>query len=707
MIKTKRLIWLISIIFIVLFCGTGLFFIIDYTKSAGYTLTLDLNGGIYNNSTQITYSGENGSFVNLPVPERAGFKFVGWMPTSCNAYSYMNQGKMVNCSTNTEPTFNNGSVLKVYNNAGNGTVTHKLMHTSLVHSPYNKQWLRISNTGEARPGQGGFSFQNNAYANAVFYVVIQARFPKGYTINFGTNDVGNNNSRGWLTDNTGTGDFKTYVHYIKCGASGTFATTNFFYFNGAYGTAEAPINFDISSVVLFDATGYGTNPDTFVETMKQSNYYFGTASQTLIALWEKDSWLDYADTSWVGSGTESDPYLISSAEELAGLSKNVNNGSYYWGDYFEQTTNIDLSEHIWFPIGQLGAIFEGNFNGNGYSINGMHAYYDNNDGAYLGLFGLVWDATIENIRLNNSVLETRGIIAGGLIGQAEHSVVRNCYVDCRVICTVNEEVNSSRLFLGGAIGWVGGYNEASATEVDGITSVGTIECLSGENFKWVGGVVGVGFYSTIKNSKFGGVINATTHDIGGIIGYSAYMTISSCYVNGKIFGEAVNVGAVVGYDDYSVYSKIIVENAVVIGDCTSSWNGWNYGLFAGVAVGSQIDNCSIKGTIEGSFNVGSLIGETHYAETKITNCSVYAVGMKNIASCCASSYNDGTISIDNSYFWVKNKKVYYGSDFSAFAVMQSMNYGLPIQRELFSVASVAPETDVVEYLESLGFSSGV
>lgn len=56
-----------------------------------------------------------------------------------------------------------------------------------------------------------------------------------------------------------------------------------------------------------------------------------------------------------GSGTEASPYLISSAQALESLAKQVNDGTLKTeGVYFRQTADIDLSgfkNNSWVPIG--------------------------------------------------------------------------------------------------------------------------------------------------------------------------------------------------------------------------------------------------------------------------------------------------------------------------------------------------------------------
>ena len=68
-----------------------------------------------------------------------------------------------------------------------------------------------------------------------------------------------------------------------------------------------------------------------------------------------DNWFSnesYYDLEWNGNGTEEEPYLISSKEELAGLSYRVANGEVFENTYFKLTKNLRMKAHIWIPIGR-------------------------------------------------------------------------------------------------------------------------------------------------------------------------------------------------------------------------------------------------------------------------------------------------------------------------------------------------------------------
>ena len=107
-------------------------------------------------------------------------------------------------------------------------------------------------------------------------------------------------------------------------------------------------------------------------------------------------WTDYAAAEFAGgTGTETDPYQIATAEQLAKLSKDVSGGSNYQGKFFQLTENIDLSSHRWTPIGiwkwkldgsTTNESFQGFLDGNHKTISGL-VVDESIDKNAAGLFG--------------------------------------------------------------------------------------------------------------------------------------------------------------------------------------------------------------------------------------------------------------------------------------------------------------------------------
>jgi len=103
---------------------------------------------------------------------------------------------------------------------------------------------------------------------------------------------------------------------------------------------------------------------SFLNTFAQTSTWDGSASP-----WKN------------GSGSENDPYLIESAANLAYLSQQVVIGQYFvfQGQYFKLTTNINLNNIEWIPIGgrnmqgqeSYNNQFAGNFDGNNKTISNI------------------------------------------------------------------------------------------------------------------------------------------------------------------------------------------------------------------------------------------------------------------------------------------------------------------------------------------------
>lgn len=167
----------------------------------------------------------------------------------------MSKGKMLN----RDPEFRSGiNGISVYNNSGGGTVT--VERTTDVNLP-NQSGYKIKITtvqGSVSPGLGGFTFNTQTRANAVFITRFIAWVPVGYKIEWGSNPTGNGGGGKWLTNNVGTGDWEEYAFHVKCGSSGTFSGTNFFYLAG--GDGSLPVTWYLAFATVYDAGSIDDTP---------------------------------------------------------------------------------------------------------------------------------------------------------------------------------------------------------------------------------------------------------------------------------------------------------------------------------------------------------------------------------------------------------------------------------------------------------------
>ena len=242
-------------------------------------------------------------------------------------------------------------------------------------------------------------------------------------------------------------------------------------------------------------------------------------------------WRDYRAESFSGGDgkTPETAFEISSAEELALLAYEVNYGStdgltpgnvgdfqFFGNVYFKQTCDIDLSEHVWEPIGYYDVpnndmhSFAGNYDGQGYKILGIYTESKNYAGA---LFGICFnDATrsyIKNIVLLDSNINAT-TIASGICAYFSNYEISNC---------INyAKVNSYNMAAGGVAG--GGMN----SDVINCLNFGEVNAYSSSGV--VGGVAALIMEGNILNCGNEGIINGTTK---ASICASASCVISNCY----------------------------------------------------------------------------------------------------------------------------------------------------------------------------------
>lgn len=160
----------------------------------------------------------------------------------------------------------------------------------------------------------------------------------------------------------------------------------------------------------------------------------------------------YAASYAGGDGSKTNPYEIATAEQLAKLARDVNNGNTpqaFLGKYFKLTADIDLSGGIWMPIGKYyyygngnGAnrLFFGKFDGNGHVIKNMHIQWEGTEArSAWGLFSTLQGAsstnltTVTNLIIENATVEKKpgfepygpdykvGVVAGEIYGNTELS----------------------------------------------------------------------------------------------------------------------------------------------------------------------------------------------------------------------------------------------------------------------------------------------
>ncbi len=203
---------------------------------------------------------------------------------------------------------------------------------------------------------------------------------------------------------------------------------------------------------------------------------------------------------------------IGTYDQLVNFRNKVNAGASYSGMTVKLTADIDISERAWTPIGAAYRdttspnfhVFQGTFDGNRHTISGLtntgfkiaSAFKGSNKttpagyGEYVfGLFGSVYNATIENI------------------------VMANVNID--LACDEKEKV------VGDSVGAIVGF-AAGDKATTGVT-IKNCDVLSGSivGYDAVAGIVGRSYSGkiTIENCKNAATVSAIRR-AGGILGYT-------------------------------------------------------------------------------------------------------------------------------------------------------------------------------------------
>lgn len=367
-------------------------------------------------------------------------------------------------------------------------------------------------------------------------------------------------------------------------------------------------------------------------------------------------------TSLTGEGTETNPYLITSAADMAYFAESVETNNYE-GKYVKLTVDLDMSNYAFKGIGYGDyntdlnkyeySVFAGTFDGDNHTVKvNIVKEFD------AGLFAAV-SGTVKNVVVSGSVRCVYRCV-GAIVGIQEGGLIENC---------TNNAIVSSKYYtagngnVGGIVGYLktgnikdctnngdvlGYVNKLSDNQgVGGIVGTivqngtGTISGCTNNGFIYnkgyaTGGIVGVnrGKY-TVSNCKNTAEVIGESSLVGGIMGITNFSdnTISNCENTGNIKG-ATFVGGIIGAMGYDG------DRASTVSGCTNSGNitatketatidgnakpGSRVGGIAGMAYGSTIENCTNSGTITAPSGTATV--EYHTASTE--TCVGFIVGYK-------------------------------------------------------------------------------
>ena len=255
-------------------------------------------------------------------------------------------------------------------------------------------------------------------------------------------------------------------------------------------------------------------------------------------------WNGGSDTEWERDAQGR--YIISTADELAGLAVRVNAGEAFNGETFVLTDDINLNNiHDWTPIGTWTGLdcggttekelyFSGYFDGQGHTVSNYYIYYDKDfDTGFFGwtkakevrlvsgLFGAINGATITNLTVRDSyIYHSTGHYcntAGAIVGFSKgNSVITNCSAINNNITVKSlykySGVNIGDAYAGAVCGASGDPNTTNGMRVDSDASV-TNCTVAGNSISAVGK----------DQSKPTDVVNGTSSETNSVYGSEGAM----------------------------------------------------------------------------------------------------------------------------------------------------------------------------------------
>ncbi len=366
------------------------------------------------------------------------------------------------------------------------------------------------------------------------------------------------------------------------------------------------------------------------------------------------AWNGIPATSFAGgSGTESDPYLISNGAELAYLAQKVNEDNTtqnpYRSAWYKLTADIDLGNQEWTPIGwnsSTSYYFCGTFIGGGHTISHLKISGSQNN---VGLFGNLAAANICDFTIRDSSIQGGHYVGAfaGSTGASPSPIVKLCnlhVVDSTVkgvygvggilgfanvgssntmtLCCSSIQggtVSASQYAVGGLIGHVYAAKvtiQRSWCEADGIRS---------SSYGGAGGIVGMAadpYGSTTSQANIADCYNTAPVSVGspyngaqyynaagGILGYSkgAGTTVERCY----------NAGAI------TAGSSMSKNISYAAGICGYSMGGAYTNCYQAGSVATTNTNTSSKPTLSGIRCNSGTVNYCYYTADTFTSNSQY------------------------------------------------------------------------------------
>ena len=443
----------------------------------------------------------------------------------------------------------------------------------------------------------------------------------------------------------------------------------------AAGVITGVITLTLSFTVLASVFGLDNLLSAIVNPITKSKELVVKVNEEidLIETWDGECLLDVSELTpdnifQGGTGTESDPYQVKTAEQLSCFAKSVNNGTTYEGQFIKQTKNIKLNDnlndqvingdlsnaHVWTSAGyhdydsststSIVRTFSGTYDGDDHIISGLYITDNSAPNYQKGMFGYATNATFKNMILSdvymNSTYNTASLLGCGSVSLILDNI------------TTYGSSNLGGYSAGIISRFEGNNNDNALFKVTNTTN--NIDINSDSSASGIIHYVG-GLRTTDEpNMIFENVINNGNITFepsvsGGIIGNldaSPNLKIDNCHNKGNFTFDSTRSGSQIGGIIGGARGKITITNSSNSGD----WSGMNEISQSAGIIGTFTNVSDLYA--ENVYNSGDLLYVNAYPEGGAIpddSSQSYVGGLFGYAATTNSftlknSYNTGKIS---------------------------------------------------------------
>ena len=226
----------------------------------------------------------------------------------------------------------------------------------------------------------------------------------------------------------------------------------------------------------------------------------------------------------------------------------------------------------WIPVGNFDNPWKGNMDGQGHTISNL---YIKTAQSYVGLFGCIEDATIQDLIFDTAKVENvntiyKNTFCTGILAGFARAYVHSYPAHIKGIKTTDNCTVIGQVRTGGIVGQ---------------TNINLEICENHSSVKGgteVGGIAGTSENINIKRcTNYGTVVNDDYY-IGGIIGEALFTSIEDCANYGKITSTGWHAGGIAGY----TRDNSSIQNVFSYGDVTNTKD--NLGIIIGYVNGTLI-----------------------------------------------------------------------------------------------------------------------